>query len=263
MTPNTNRSGASYATEARGPVRHYPLVLEGRTVGHLWAAVEEGEDAAGTVMVLTALDTEPRIGAASFWGKRLEQACGAGLTPLEALERLRKEREDPVGGGVPVGARPEEAPSKDALVAWANPGYTPSAGPEGLGGPPRPSQLPRHPGPELVTRQVLKSYPRRTDQPVRYLPVRLGSGTVGLLWASVTGDAAGFVRNLDAQPASSFAEVWWLEEFVRLHERGLGPLEAIREHVGAPENPVGGRLDPADEERTAASTAALEEIARG
>lgn len=257
MTPQPRPLDTSYETFVRGAVLHYPLVLAGRTIGHLWGSADSAEDAAGTVVVLSALDPGPRMDAVVFWDQRLRDTHQEGLSPSEALERWRGAPEDPVGGGIPEDAALQESPTKAELVAWSNPGCTPDPAEEGL-----PAPLPRHPDPEIVMRQVLRSYPRRTDGPVRYLPVRLGDRTVGYLWASVADDAASFLRDLAAQPESNFAETWWYERLAELHERGLGPLEAIRARVGAPEDPRGGRIDADAQERTAAGIAELEEIAR-
>ena len=187
-----------------------------------------------------------------------------GQSPNHHHENWLRASEDPIGGGIPREAALGEAENADHLGFWANPGYEE---------PPLPSELkealerepvaaPRHIGPEHVTKQLHKSYKTLTDQPVRYPPVRLSDQLIGYLWASVTNDAAYFVRRVKAQPESNFAEGWWLREFVNLHKQGLSPLEAIRARVGTQEDPKGGRIDAGDEERTASSIEELKEIAR-
>ncbi|MCD0444741.1 hypothetical protein LO763_14055 [Glycomyces sp. A-F 0318] len=240
-----------YGTKFDGPVRFYPLVLGGATVGYLCAAADEARPAAGTILILSALDMPARIDLAVLWERRLADAATAGLRPLEALEQWRGAPEDSVGGAIPPGAQLRDAASAAVLVEWANPGEVP---PSDLAGPvpqPPPGRNDwRLSHPEIEARERCKSYPRETPEQVRYLPVRMDHDLIGYVWASVTDDAAGFMQN-QRSGKTNWAEVWWLEEFVKLHGAGLSPLEALRARSGAPQHPTGGRIDPMDWERTA------------
>lgn len=219
-------------------------------------------------MVVSALDFGERVEAVAVWSHRRTEAAEAGLTPREALERWRSEPDHPNAGGVPEQARIEELAGLEVLRETADPGYEK---------PPLPAELSG--GPIDFASQAMKdwewqrwddfapvtigkTYPPRTDQPVRYLPVRLGEELVGYLWAAVTDDAAGFRFLLPADAVGHAADRWWTYELMRLQESGVPPLQALRSRVGAPEDPEGGRIDADAEEHTAPGLDALREIAR-
>ncbi|RKS74712.1 hypothetical protein BZB76_3229 [Actinomadura pelletieri DSM 43383] len=134
-----------YPASTDGPVRYYPVVLQGKVVGYLWASV--ADDAA-------YWQDRADAGALGYnagvpWVLRLREAAREGLTPLQALRKWKGAPEDPRGGAIPADAEEREAPSLRAL------------------------------------QELTGDYATSTDEPVRYYPVRLRGRTVGYLWASV------------------------------------------------------------------------------
>ncbi|MFG1793651.1 hypothetical protein [Nocardia sp. NPDC049149] len=108
------------------------------------------------------------------------------------------------------------------------------------------------------------SYERWTRQPLIYFPVLLRGELLGYLWASKEHNAASFLRRMwpnryadpfdDPSLACSF---YWQERLTDAHGRGLRPVDALREWVGATEDPVGGAIPGDAREETAPSTAEL------
>ncbi|MDE3723292.1 hypothetical protein PWG71_18010 [Nocardiopsis sp. N85] len=169
---------------------------------------------------------------------------------------------------MPRDASLEELPSLDALDEVANPGLEDRPFTWGDSGEPIPTMEQAEKDWEwqrwddFAPVTIGKTYRPRTDEPVRYLPVRLGDELIGYLWASVTDDAAAFQFLLPGDPVGFRANAWWIDEMMQLQESGVPPLQALRSRVGAPEDPKGGRIDSDAEERTAPSLDALKEIAR-
>src|SRR5690625_2076186 len=86
---------------------------------------------------------------------------------------------------------------------------------------------------------------------------------IGYLWASDSENARGYVPRPAAGAPAWRAEQWWIRHAVDAADRSLSPTQALRARIGLPEAPVGGRLDPEDEENTAVGRKGLERIAQG
>ncbi|MBB6119512.1 hypothetical protein [Nocardiopsis algeriensis] len=255
---------AEYENFCEGPVLHYPVVLRGVTIGYVWCSADLEAHAAGYVVVISALETGSRIDAAVYWEERLVSSCREGLAPVEALERWKRYSEHPEAGGIPEAARIERAPDIDALLRLANPDHEDPLIPEERGGEPQDTMSLAAGGSwdDFAPVTVGKTYRSYTDQPVRYIPVRLGEHLIGYLWASVTDDAADFQPLLPPEVVHNRAHRWWVGEFMRLQESGVSPLRALRSRIGAPEDLRGGRIDADAQERVAASLDELKEIAQ-
>ncbi|MFJ7628279.1 hypothetical protein ACIQZN_17465 [Streptomyces sp. NPDC097595] len=103
------RSEDDYEQIADGPVRYLAVRRDDRTVGFVWAAVDDS--AAGYVPRTAVGDAAFDAGAA--WLTALREARRSGLTPLAALRGIRRP-ERPEAGVIAQDA-PEEAPTLDAL----------------------------------------------------------------------------------------------------------------------------------------------------
>jgi hypothetical protein len=116
--------------------------------------------------------------------------------------------------------------------------------------------------PEFRTVWAPESYPRTTESAVRYVPVMLGDGVVGYLWAAVTDDAAQYVARQDAGDAGFNAGVPWVQRLRWAKANGLAPLQALRHWAGQEEEPRAGRIPPGAEQELP-SLSALNELAAG
>ncbi|WP_152486409.1 hypothetical protein [Nocardiopsis lucentensis] len=255
---DTARSGRGrYRTSTSSPVRYRPITLGGRVIAYLWAATEE--DAASCVMVLAAAEPIVRLGVASQWSKRLQEAGDQGMTATQALEHWSGSPEDPVAGS--LGGPAREAANLDELYELANPGHE-SAPPPVRDRPEEPGRG-RAPdwGPLSPFTLDVRSYHPTTESAVRYLPVRDDEQVVGYLWAAETDDAASFIATTASGRAGSVAKSHWIRWMVERRNEELSPLEALRRAAREPETPYGGRVPPDTPEATAPSLRALEEIA--
>ncbi|MGF6886512.1 hypothetical protein ABIA39_004714 [Nocardia sp. GAS34] len=97
------------------------------------------------------------------------------------------------------------------------------------------------------------TYDGWTRQPVFYYPVTLRGALLGYLYASVTHNSAGFIRNLPARISElSTAELladpsWravdtWGDRLKACYSRGLSAQDAVRSWIGVPEDPKGGGI---------------------
>ncbi|RFS85508.1 hypothetical protein D0T12_10780 [Actinomadura spongiicola] len=211
----------SYPASTDGPVRYFPVVLQGKVVGYLWASVSD--DAAHW-------QDRGDAGALGYnagvpWVMRLREAGAQGLTPLQALRKWKGAPEDPRGGAIPADAEEREAPSLRALQEFTG------------------------------------DYAASTDQAVRYYPVRLHGRTIGYLWASVPDDAASYLPRPDAGADGENARIVWEQRLHEAVLDALTPLRAVRKWCGAPEDPRGGAIPGEGEEQLAPSLQALEDIA--
>jgi|GEM_PF-4607334 len=94
-----------------------------------------------------------------------------------------------------------------------------------------------------------ENYDAWTRQPVFYYPVALGDRLLGYLYASVTHNSAGFLRNLPVPPpADPFSDPSlkagsiWYNRLKASYEQGLPAQQAVRNWVGVPEDPRGGGI---------------------
>ncbi|MFB8209736.1 hypothetical protein [Streptomyces sp. NPDC056010] len=104
------RSEDDYEQIADGPVRYVAVRRDDRTLGFVWAAVDDS--AAGYVPRTAAGDEAFDAGAA--WVMALREARRSGLTPLAALRDAVRRPAPPEAGVIAQGG-PVEAPSLDAL----------------------------------------------------------------------------------------------------------------------------------------------------
>ncbi|MFG2169978.1 hypothetical protein ACGFMO_01125 [Streptomyces niveus] len=100
------------------PVRCFPVSLEGRVIGYLWASETEG-----------AAGFRPRRGmgvvgyeAGGPWRQRLKQARDAGFTAWEAVQLCVGDPEDPRGGHIPADAEELCLPNYEAVLRLAGAG---------------------------------------------------------------------------------------------------------------------------------------------
>lgn len=95
------------------------------------------------------------------------------------------------------------------------------------------------------------TYDGWTRQPVFYYPVTLSGALVGYLWASVTHNSAGFMRNLPAQfpKEDPFSDPsWravgpWASRLKDCFARGVSAQDAVRSWIGVAEDPEGGGIE--------------------
>lgn len=254
-------SGLSYGCDVYGAVICCPVVRDGVTAAYLWGSADDGENAASIVLILSALEVEPRIRLAMVWYERLETAYAAGLTPRQALESWTGKPEHSVGGGIPMSSEVQVFESLAELDEFANPGHVEPAIPE-----PEPMvdgfPVDRDKGwGPMGLRKIFEGYSAVSNGPVLYLPVHMGDLTIGYLWASDDEGAVAYIPAQPVQDKAIYARGFWVEELHLLHRQGLSPLEALRFRVGLPEHPKGGRIDSDEKEGVASSTEEIERIA--
>ncbi|WP_433327207.1 hypothetical protein [Spirillospora sp. CA-294931] len=199
------------------------------------------------------------------WEGRLARAKQQGLSALEALHRMADEPEDPEGGQVASGVPEQEAPSLDALIEMANPGWTAPAVP-GLAERatwPDGTPVDRSKGWGALSPFEIPEtdYPTTTGSAVRYLPVMRMGNVLGYLWAAVADDAAFYVERDDAGDEGWNAGGPWVLRLREAQAMGLTPLEALRHWVGAPEDAAAGGVPADAQELEAPSLRALKVIA--
>lgn len=241
------------------PVHYYMIHLKGRPIA---ALLTQGERNAKFLAIMESTDLETRLSASETWGKRLKKDAEQGLSPMEFIQRWRGVASEPSVGGIPAEAELHTCTDLVELDQLLNPGIEPVEDdltkllqdPEHLYG--------RDWGP-LIMEKVETGYRIGTRSEITYLPVRLGETVIGYLWASDNENARGYVPRPAAGPPAWRAERWWIRQAVDAAGRALSPTQALRDRIGLPEDPVGGRLEPADEERTAAGRRGLEQIAQG
>jgi hypothetical protein len=86
-----------------------------------------------------------------------------------------------------------------------------------------------------------------TKTPVHCFPVTLGGRLIGYVWASATVDAAGYRAKPGTGAIGFDAAGRWGKWLTQAWEDGVNPLDAVRGWVGAPDDPIAGRI-PADAE---------------
>lgn len=86
------------------------------------------------------------------------------------------------------------------------------------------------------------AYEPTTGSPIVYLPVMLGGRHVGYLWAGEDDRSASFIRRNEFLDEAFETPFVWIRRLREAHARGLPARQAIREWIGAPEDPVGGAV---------------------
>ncbi|MGH3239294.1 MAG: hypothetical protein ACRDNL_02885, partial [Spirillospora sp.] len=197
----------SYERFTRQAVFYLPVVRRGELVGHLWAA-ESNAKAAGFVRRLAA--QAAGVEAADIWGRRLDDAHDRGVSALDAIRRWAGAPEDPYGGMIPAGTRELRAPNLDALRELTNPGAPATPGPliqDGLYPDGTPADRSQGWGPLASVRPP--SYATRTAAPVLFYPVTRGGTVLGYVWASVSEEAASYLRRARADRDGEIAAGLW------------------------------------------------------
>ena len=78
--------------------------------------------------------------------------------------------------------------------------------------------------------------------PVCCYPVTLDGELLGYVWAGLAADddTAGFIPRHGMGATGFDAQGTWLGRLKRARDKGMSPAEAVRQWVGAPEDPRGG-----------------------
>lgn len=124
---------------------------------------------------------------------------------------------------------------------------------------PGPDPLWRRPDPVFETVWAPPEWPWTTQGPVRYVTVVQAGAPLGYLWAACADDAAGFLPADSSGGRGKNASVRWVARLREAKARGLTPLDVLTAWAGD-EDPECGFV-PAQDERTAAGLADLEELA--
>lgn len=99
--------------------------------------------------------------------------------------------------------------------------------------------------------------------PVCCYTVTLGGELLGYLWAGVSAedDMAGLPRHGSGATGYN-AGGTWLGRLKRARDKGMSPAEAVRQWVGAPEDPRGGGVPADAEEQILPNSKAIQLLAR-
>lgn len=251
---------ASYERFTRQAVLYLPVVRGGELIGHLWAA-ESNPKAAGFVRRLAARAAGAE--AADVWGRRLDDAYDRGVPALDAIRRWVGAPEDPVGGAIPAGAREYRAANLDALHELANPGAPVSRGPlvqDGLYPDGTPADRSQGWGPLVSVRPP--SYAARTAAPVLFYPVTRGGTVLGYVWASLSEQAAAYLRRAAAGRDGEVAGGLWEARLAHAFGEGVPAADAVRRLRGTPEDPLAGGVAADAQEGRAANLDELDRLAR-
>ncbi|MBE1533360.1 hypothetical protein [Actinomadura algeriensis] len=178
----------TYARHTDGPVRYYPIVRSGETVGFLWASVD---DSAASCLRRLA-KKEESLHAYRVWNERLKASKAQGLTPLQALRRWVGESDGAEHGCLDVPER--EASTLSELREIANPGHVDPLREKRRANPPGSW---RQGTPPVVSFRP-RDYPKTTEAPVRYVSVMKDGVILGYLWASTADDAASYIYRQSA-----------------------------------------------------------------
>jgi hypothetical protein len=252
-------STPSYAHWTREPLIYFWVRLRGRAIGCLWGSVRH--PAAGFLLVPDASEAE--MYAADFWEDRLAQAYAQDVQAAEAVRRLRGVAEDEVGGGIPADEEERQASGLQDLHQVVAPGYPVPEGPsvqDGLYEDGTPADRSQGFGPLFSVPPP--AYPEESAAPVRYLPVTLQGSVVGYVWASVDGQAAGYVNREPAGTAGEVAAGLWKMRLSDSHQEGVPSLEALRRCALAPEDRLSGVIGQGVPEQELPGLDALRELAR-
>ncbi|RDI55322.1 hypothetical protein [Nocardia mexicana] len=101
------------------------------------------------------------------------------------------------------------------------------------------------------------NYSRWTRRPVIYLPVQRRGRLIGYLWAATDQNAAGFERSLAAAGDDLNCLLAWEARLNDAATRGLAPVAALEQWIGATEDSVAGAVPAGMRPGNAASLAEL------
>ncbi|GAA4234952.1 hypothetical protein GCM10022254_41050 [Actinomadura meridiana] len=250
----------SYEQFTRQAVFYLPVVRRGELLGYLWAA-ESNVKAAGFIRSIAA--RAAGADATSVWGRRLDTFHDRGTPALDAIRGWVGAPEDPVGGAVPPGTRERRVPSLAALHELANPGTPVSSGPliqDGLYPDGTPVDRSAGWGPLVSVRPP--SYATRTATPVLSYPVTRGGTVLGYVWASVSEDAASYLRRARADRDGEIAAGLWEARLADAFGAGVPAADAVRRLRGTPEDPLAGGIAADAQEHQATGLDELDRLAR-
>ncbi|TDE18828.1 hypothetical protein [Actinomadura sp. 6K520] len=251
---------AAYERFTRQAVLYLPVVRRGELLGHLWAA-ESNAKAAGFVRRVAAQAAGAE--AAAVWGRRLDDSHDRGLPALEAIRGWAGAAEDPVGGAIPADARESRAANLGALHELTNPGAPVTPGPlvqDGLYPDGTPEDRSQGWGPLVSVRPP--SYAARTAAPVLFYPVTRGGTVLGYVWASLSEQAASYLRRAAAGRDGEIAGGLWEARLAHAFGAGVPAADAVRRLRGTPEDPLAGGVAADAQEGRASGLDELDRLAR-
>ncbi|MBE1533363.1 hypothetical protein [Actinomadura algeriensis] len=251
MTDREPTTG-SYARRTSEPVRYYPIVQGGETVGYLWASVDD--DAASCLRRLAK--KEESLRAYRVWNERLKESKSLGLTPLQALRRWAGAGESDEHGVLVAPER--QASTLSELQEIANPGHVDRVEEKRRANP---LGSWRREVPPVVSYRP-RDYPKTTEAPVRYVPVTRGTTVLGYLWASAADDAASYLYRQAAGDDGVNSGVPWRKALRAALDYGMTPLQALHHAIGTPEDDRAGGIPADTPVNEAPSLAALRSIAQ-
>ncbi len=237
-------SCSNYDGWTRQSVFFFPVTLRGVLLGYLYASVTH--NSAGFLRNLPAQIPEdpfsdPSWRAVDPWDSRLEAAYARGLTAQQAVRSWVGAPEDPRAGGIAADAVGQRAETLETLNQWVNPGGQQVPNPliqDGTFPDGTPADRSEGWGP-LVGGTVAR-YSTETASAVRFSPVMKDGQVIGFVWASVTGDAADYLRRIPAGRVGEIAAGMWQLWLGRALEAGIGSLQALDFCRGQPEDRLSG-----------------------
>lgn len=248
-----------YDVWTRRPIIYLPVVRNGELIGYLWAGINSN---AASYMRRMSADTD-NITAPEFWRKRLMENFRNRLTPEQAIQHWIGVPPHPRCGGIPTGAIPQHAPSKQALWEKLNPEGPPlGEGPmvqdgEFSDGTP----LDRSKGWSTPHSVPTPTYSSETTSPVHYLPVTKNGKLTAYLWASPTEQAAGYLPCRNAGRDALTGAGLWRSRLSHSYSAGHSALAAIRYCRTFPYDHLSGVIGPNAPEHVARNLDELRGIA--
>ncbi len=228
----------------RQPVFFFPVVLRGALLGYLWASVTHNSASFMRKLPLgQPFDpfSDPTLDASDVWHERLKAAYEQGLPAQQAVRSWVGASEDPEAGGIAADAVEQHAETLEALNQWVNPGGPPVPNPliqDGMYPDGTPVDRSEGWGP-LVSGTVAR-YPTETASAVKFSPVMKDGQVIGFLWASMTGEAAGYLRRTPAGRTSEVAAGLWHLRLSQSYEAGWTSLQALDFCRSQPEDHLSG-----------------------
>lgn len=249
----------SYSHWTREPVIYFWVRLRGKRIGCLWGSVQH--PAAGFLLAPDVSGAQMYAG--DVWEDRLAESYAARIPAAEAVRRWKGAAEDPVAGAIAAGEEEGQATSLQVLHEVVAPGFPAPAGPAIQDGKfPDGTPVDRSHGFGPLISTLPPTYPEETAAPVRYLPVTVQGTVVGYLWASVDGQAAGYLNREPAGTAGEVAAGLWKLRLSDAHRKGVPSLDALRRCALAPEDRLSGIIGRDAQERELPGLDALRELAR-
>lgn len=255
-----DQSQDRYEVWTRRPVEYLPITLGGRLVGYLWGAKTGG--AAG--FFAHKASGINHVDASIFWYGKLGETYRLGLKPVEAISYWAGRPEDPQFGGIAGDADMKSARTIQDLALQLNPDAPLGKGPWVQDGE-FPSGAPedRSKGLGPLFSVPTSTYPEDTASSVAFLPIAWGGTVFGYLWASTSGNAAGYVQRLAADREGMVAGGLWRSRLIDAHKAGVPASELLRRLRALPAHAPGlfGVIDEAAPEQHAESLTELRRLA--